>query len=64
MLEKMAGTRKYMAVITFVKAFYFRVRKERDIAAARYLSSKFLRDWDLKPREGEEGRGGGGSGLQ
>jgi hypothetical protein len=47
-------------VITFVKAFYFRVPKERDIAAPWYLSSKFLWDWDLKPREGGRQRRGGG----
>jgi hypothetical protein len=41
-----------MAVITFVKVFYFRVPKERDIAVPRYLSSKFLWEWDLKPQEG------------
>ena len=62
MLEKMVGTHKYMAVITFVKVFYFRVPKERDIAVPWYLSSKFLWEWDLKPQEGPlvcwAGRGG------
>jgi len=56
-----------MAVITFVKVFYFRVPKERDIALLWYLSSKFLWEWDLKPQEDPfvrcAGRGGKGTAV-